>query len=225
MSDEIGEAVVTGRFDYTTLPADIRAEASAAADEIRRRMRGAIIEAGTALIPIKDRLPHGQFGKWLGAEFGMTERTAQNYMSAASLALKCETVSVLKPRTLYQLAAPSIPDQVRDDVIARFNAGEHVLDAEVVKAISAVKYEQRQKLMRLKCGRTKKRAPTDKAEAERRAQLVAERADRQRKAMIEVLDVIREAVGLERLRGLVKAAGGYVTITEHALAGRELGAG
>jgi hypothetical protein len=65
---------VPAAFDYDSLPDDVRVEAQGAVDKIKGLMRGAIIEVGAALKDIKDRLPHGQFGKWLHAEFGMRER-------------------------------------------------------------------------------------------------------------------------------------------------------
>jgi len=129
-------------FDYAGLPEDIRAEAKAVADEIKMRMRGVVIEVGAALRRIKDRLGHGRFGKWLSAEFGFTERTAQNYMAAAALVAKYETVSYLQPKTLYQLAAPTTPDAVRDEIIQRFNAGERVADQTVKELISEAKWQR-----------------------------------------------------------------------------------
>jgi hypothetical protein len=85
-------------FDYAALPPDVVTEAQGAAERIRTRIRAAIVDVGADLIGVKDRLPHGAFSVWLKAEFGMTERTAQNYMSAAALAGKYETVSVLPPK-------------------------------------------------------------------------------------------------------------------------------
>src|SRR5436309_212642 len=84
---------VQSGFDYGLLPSEVRAEAKSAADQIKTLMHRAIVDVGTALARIKERLPHGQFGKWLSAEFGLTERTAQNYMAAAALVSECETVS------------------------------------------------------------------------------------------------------------------------------------
>jgi hypothetical protein len=135
-------------FDYASLPADVSTEAKAAAERIKGHERGAraaVISAGNELLRIKDRLlHHGMFGKWLSAEFGYTERTAENYMNAARLTAKSETVSVLKPKTLYQLAAPSTPELLKQDIIDRFNAGEVISDRDVVAAISEARFLQRQ---------------------------------------------------------------------------------
>ena len=131
-------------FDYSSLDPETRSEAQLVADEIKTRMRGAVVEVGAALARIKARLVHGQFGDWLVAEFGMTERTAQNYMSAAALAAKYETVSVLPAGSLYLLAAPSTPEPARHAVIERLGQGE-APTAKAIKALIAdAKYQQRE---------------------------------------------------------------------------------
>src|SRR3954447_14910586 len=100
--ERIGTTAVVA-FDYDTLAPEIAAEARAAPGRINERIRayqGAIIEAGRDLLAIKERLEHGSFLAWIEAEFGMTGRTAQNYMMAASVfGDKCETVSYLPPTT------------------------------------------------------------------------------------------------------------------------------
>src|SRR5439155_730436 len=119
---------VQAGFDYGSLPAEIRGEAKSAANEIKSLMSHTIVDVGTALARIKERIPHGQWAKWLLAEFGLTQRSAQNYMAAAGLVAKNETVSVLQPKTLYLLASPSIPEVIRQTVIERFDAGEPIAD-------------------------------------------------------------------------------------------------
>ena len=57
-----------------------------AADRIRERVKKTvedIIEVGNDLLAVKEALPHGQFLPWLRAEFGWSERSAQNFMSVA----------------------------------------------------------------------------------------------------------------------------------------------
>ena len=73
-------------FAYEALARDVAEMARAAAAEIRASLGRHIeeaIKAGKRLIEVKAALPHGEFGKWLAAEFGMSERSARNYMSAA----------------------------------------------------------------------------------------------------------------------------------------------
>lgn len=137
-------APVQAAFDYGALPTDIGAEAKAAAGEIRELLNRTIFEVGAALARIKDRLPHGQFGRWLAAEFGLTERSAQNYMNAAALVAKSETVSVLQPKTVYLLASPSTPEPTRQEIIERFDAGEPIPDRTVKEMIGQAKDRQKQ---------------------------------------------------------------------------------
>ena len=92
---------------------------------------------------MKARLGHGHFGQWLDAEFGGVARTAQNYMRAAeSFADKSELVSHLPPATVYALAAPSTPGDVRRQIVERLRAGERMHP----DAISGAVREARQKL-------------------------------------------------------------------------------
>ena len=49
-------------------------------------------QQGVYLLEVKDKLPHGQFQKWLKENFAWSDRTARNYMATA----KTESVSVLE---------------------------------------------------------------------------------------------------------------------------------
>src|SRR3954447_12951496 len=84
------------KFDYGILEMVSADQARSAAERIRRRTWDSYIENGRDLIAIKALLDHGAFGRWLKAEFGMSERTAQNLMNAAELVDgKSAIVSVL----------------------------------------------------------------------------------------------------------------------------------
>lgn len=57
----------------------------------------------------------------------MSERSAQRFMSVAeNLGDKSVTVSHLHSKVLYALAAPSTPQEVRDEVIEKAEQGESV---------------------------------------------------------------------------------------------------
>ena len=80
-----GELVVVG-FNYDLLETKLADKVRTAADRIRERVQKTvedIIEIGNDLLAIKEALPHGQFLPWLRAEFGWSERSAQNFMSVA----------------------------------------------------------------------------------------------------------------------------------------------
>src|SRR4051794_38530721 len=190
-------------FNYADLPRDVAGEARAAADRIKQHMRGAILEVGTELLRIKERLLHGTFGKWLAAEFGLTERTAQNYMSAAELARECETVSVLRPKTLYLLAALSTPERVRQDVLDRLNKGEHVRDAAITDAIAMAKQEaaqerqqekERERLARLSPRARRSRASREAEWEQQKLEDQRER-DKSREIASAAAEIIFETLG------------------------------
>jgi hypothetical protein len=82
------------------------------AEQVRNHSRSstkAIIAIGEALRDAKPHLGHGKFRGWVEAECGFTIRTAQNYMRAAELTDKSETVSRLNPAAIYRLAKASTP--------------------------------------------------------------------------------------------------------------------
>lgn len=128
-SDCISQVVAGSRdadrrdFDYGTLAVEQAEDARAAAERIKARTSAAILDTGRDLIEIKGLLDHGQFERWLRAEFGMTPRTGQNYMRAALLvADKSETVSYLPAATVYEIARA--PARVQDHVLNRLASGE-----------------------------------------------------------------------------------------------------
>jgi hypothetical protein len=133
-------------FDYNTLAPDIASLAAAAAAEIRtstHRQITEVVAAGKLLLEVKAALPHGAFGKWLEAEFGWTDRTAQNYMRAAetySSNTKC--ASDLPLNTIYQLQAPTVPESVRADVFSMAERGERPTEVVVKTMISEAKWKR-----------------------------------------------------------------------------------
>lgn len=113
-------------FDYCSLPnKDTAKELRDAAQRIRKIGRQSVIDIGRELIKVKSKLGRGKFGSWLQVEFEISERTAENYMSAAHLARdNPEIISALKPAALYLLSAPSTPSEIRDEALERARAGK-----------------------------------------------------------------------------------------------------
>src|SRR5262245_17437578 len=90
-------ALVVPQFDYEAIaPADREAVVrhTQVIRSLGRKLIRDIIELGKSLLAVKELLPHGQFLNWLGAEFGMDSRTAQNFMQVAS-SVKNENISEL----------------------------------------------------------------------------------------------------------------------------------
>lgn len=135
-----GEVVIVG-FNYELLDAKVADQARSSADRIREKVKRTIediVDVGNDLVSVKEALPHGQFGPWLKAEFGWTERTARNFMAVAERFGKTETISdlTIQPTAAYLLAAPSTPDEARELAIERAEKGEQITTA-IAKEILA----------------------------------------------------------------------------------------
>lgn len=115
---------------------DAHAQVRDAAVRIRMRMARTaedIVEIGRDLIRVKDLLGHGKFLPWIKDEFGMSRQTADNFVHVAeTFGAKLPIVSNLPPTVLYALAAPSTPDEVKEEIIDRAKAGGKVTSADVL---------------------------------------------------------------------------------------------
>ena len=128
--------ITTTRFDYAALDPELRGFVHERAGQIHRLQRRAIgdmIAMGQHLAAVKERLPHGQFGPWLSAEFEWSESLALNMMQSARLAAEVEAEKNVKLTDLpigvsamYLLAEPATPKGARDEAIARASAGERI---------------------------------------------------------------------------------------------------
>ncbi len=117
-------------FDYTPLDTKIAEKARSTAERIRERLKKTLedlIEGGSDLLEVKEALPHGQFVAWLKAEFGWSERMAQNFMSVAERFKSAKFADLpIQPSAAYMLAAPAVPDEVRQVAIEKAEAGEEI---------------------------------------------------------------------------------------------------
>lgn len=108
------------------------ASARAAAERIRGRLQAAFIETGRDLIQQKESLGHGNFLKWIDAEFSLSERSAQNLISMAKFVdSNPQHVAVLEnfsARALTAIAAKETPEPVRAEVLDRAAKGEKVTE-------------------------------------------------------------------------------------------------
>jgi DNA repair exonuclease SbcCD ATPase subunit len=120
-------------FDYSELQDECAVQVRAAAERIHLRTAVAIIENGRDLLAVRE-MPEmkGRFVAWLRAEFRLSERTAYNMMQAAeNLDGKFANFAKISPSALYALAAPSTPEEVREEVAARAIDGEKITYTEV----------------------------------------------------------------------------------------------
>lgn len=132
--------VLPADFDYAALDSETRIVVQQRASEIRtiaRRTAADAIDIGQKLIEVKARLGHGQFGRWLEAEFAWQERTAQSFMAVAERFKNANIADLnFAPTALYMLAQPSVPDEARADALQRAESGERITVA-TAKAIVA----------------------------------------------------------------------------------------
>jgi Protein of unknown function (DUF3102) len=179
-------------FSYEALSIEQETALQESAELIRtlgRQQTEAIVEIGRELMAVKERLPHGQFTAWLDAEFGMSDRTALNYMHLANWGGdKPEIVSVLPPAALYLLAAPSTPVPAKDEIVSRIRAGKVVKVDDVKQIVRAAKEEileadraERRERRGAKLSPERRKAE-DGSEERRRKQAQREEVQRERKA-------------------------------------------
>lgn len=126
LASEGKELPIQLAYDYDQVDEAHREQVKGAAVDIKRRTRRAqedLIVAGQRLNEVKEMLPHGGWENWLNSEFEMSARTAQNMMNVADrFAGKNETVSFLNGSVLYMLAAPSVPTEAVEQVVAEAQA-------------------------------------------------------------------------------------------------------
>lgn len=128
-------------FQYDQLKQDDRDFIQGRTNEIKalvKRTAQDIIDIGSMLIEVKDRLPHGMWGQWLDKEFGWGLTAAFRFTTVA-VKFKSSNLEDLEmaPSALYLLAAPSTPDEARAEALERAIGGEtitHKAAKEIVKA-------------------------------------------------------------------------------------------
>ena len=157
MAKQKGELVVLG-FDYSPLDTNIAEKARSTAERIRERLKKTLedlIGVGSDLLEVKEALPHGQFGAWLKAEFGWSERMAQNFMSVAERFKSAKFAELpIQPSAAYMLAAPAVPDEARQVAIEKAEAGEEITFSAAKEIVAEAKKKRRP--------RRQKAVPTEK---------------------------------------------------------------
>ena len=103
-------------YDYSGLSTEVSIKAQVAAERVKIRINRTvedIIEIGRNLIEVKESLPHGEFGKWIELEFGMSQPLAYNFIQTYKRFGNGNYNNYkFQPTVLYALAAPSTPDTI-----------------------------------------------------------------------------------------------------------------
>ncbi len=174
-------------FDYSTLDESVARVARATAERIRANMIGAYVEIGRSLLDVKAQMVHGTFGAWIAAEFGWSDRTAQNYMSAAEWAeANSEIVSYLPPTAVYALSSPSTPEPARAKVIEAVRSGEAVTAKSVKEIVSTAKLQEREEAKRVREEERKAKLSPEQAKKEARS-----KANREKRRLQQIEEARR----------------------------------
>jgi hypothetical protein len=127
-------------YSYSELDPAVASMVQSATVDIQAKMRRAaqdIVDIGARLLEVKAALPHGHFGEWLRAEFQWDERQARRFMNVAER-FKTDNLSDLQiaPSALYALAAPSTPDEAREEAVQVAEQGQRVGTREAKEIIA-----------------------------------------------------------------------------------------
>ena len=137
-----GAIASPGSFSSNSCEIAVVDDTKALADRVRTKLAEIgkhSIAIGQDLLALKEKLPHGDFGKLI-AELNMSQRTAQYLMSAARFVTgKYETLSLLPLRALYALAAPSAPAEVTEKVVAQIENGSVPTEKAILYEIKEAK--------------------------------------------------------------------------------------
>jgi hypothetical protein len=92
-----------------------------------------VIEIGRHLTEAKERCAHGQWLPWLEDEFGWSDQTARRFTHVYELWLKNNNLLNLPidVSSLYLLAAPKTPAEVRHEAMRRAENGEGLTRADI----------------------------------------------------------------------------------------------
>jgi hypothetical protein len=117
----------TAGFDYNSFQPSVVTFLRGQALRIQQYCTKSVIQIGKDLTAAKRYLSHGEFIRWVVDEVGISARTAQAYMRAASWASsKSATVALLPPTALYALSSPGVPKEFVDRVLSELEAGERI---------------------------------------------------------------------------------------------------
>jgi len=134
-----------GRGMTKRIPSDNRilAKHAAAICRLGKRVVADVIEIGRLLTECKLICGHGNWLPWLDREFGWTDDTALNFMRVYELSKSRNFRDLSLPLSgLYLLAAPSTPQEARDEIIERAQAGEKIPVVEAKRIIEHAKNQQ-----------------------------------------------------------------------------------
>ena len=173
-------------FDYDQLPAECRGELRALGENLRSgltRIREDFIQVGRDLIEAQKLLQErGELWlPWLKAELGMPERRAREFMAIGRrFGVESAGLAGFTFTTLLELAAPSTPAEIVEQVVEMQQTGENVT-ATAVKAMKAAWKEEKGQL-----GKEIAKQKSKRRDAESTAKSIREQLDQDREEKAEL---------------------------------------
>ncbi len=120
-------------FDYSLLTPDQAERTQDAELRIIGRTQKTIVENGKDLLAVKVDIGHGHFVNWVRS-IGMSEDTAQRWMSVAEAFIEIPQSAVFDKTALYLLSSSKVPESARDEAKQRAVDGEKITE-EVARQI------------------------------------------------------------------------------------------
>lgn len=136
-------------FDYKGMKPEHERRLRIAKERVEGLARSSfetVIAIGNELNAVKKLVGHGQFTKWLAAEFSWKPRMARNFMSVADrFTPGLVTNNLIVPTAAYLLAAPSTPESACVEAIKRAGNGEEITVALAREIIRRAKVLDRER--------------------------------------------------------------------------------
>ena len=135
---------IVTRFDYEMLTPEQRMLVQQRTGEIRERLQRSaqdVWEIGQRLAEVRNQIKHGHFDSWLKAEFGWSRRTAYNFINVYESFRERANLAQIDIATsaLYLLAAPSTPQDVREQYLLKAKEGEKITHKDLREKIEQEK--------------------------------------------------------------------------------------
>ncbi|MEO1396357.1 MAG: DUF3102 domain-containing protein [Cyanobacteria bacterium J06634_5] len=203
-------APITALFDYDSLEAGQRSIIQQRTGEIRERLRRSaqdVWEIGQKLSDVRSRLKYGQFLTWIKAEFGWSQRTAYNFINVyetfgdrfANLAKVNIATSLL-----YQLASPSVPEELREQILRAAEQGDTMTAKELQATI-----QKRRRLKSAAVRKEKKQAKgASKKSSKQQSESATERTAERTADSVEIVTVIAQSADETSTQGAKERAKG-----------------
>jgi hypothetical protein len=191
--------VVPAVLTVDELPDDVRAH-TRRVQALMTEVKEKICEIGAHLNEVKEQLEPGQWLRWLEAYCQLSERTAQRWMkAAATFEGDYERAAKLPEGVIYALAARSTPPEVREAILAKADAGEHLEVKLVREMIQEHKLPDAERKELEKKKKAKKKADERRQRdwAEENARIEKERQE-QKEAARRAVAIIEELLGDRR---------------------------